>query len=80
MLSFDDDMGEEDAEFKVKKSKESRRLIKMRDKEKKEDSKNGKADEDDVKVLGDQNGNRNKNVHIIDDDIGIILKVGLHSL
>ena len=40
--------------------------------EKKEDSKNT---DDDIKVLGDQNGNRNKNVQIIDDDIGIVLKV-----
>ena len=44
----------------------------MKQKEKKEDSKNG---DDDVKILGDQNGNRNKNVQIIDDDIGIVLKV-----
>ena len=71
MLSFDDDM-EEEVEFKVKKSKESRRLIKMKQREKKEDNKN--CDED-VKVLGDQNGNRSKNVHVIDDDIGIVLKV-----
>jgi len=75
LLSFDEELEEEDVtEFKVKKSKESRRLIKLRDKEKKEgDNKNGKSNEEDVKIVGSKNGN-DKNVQIIDDDIGIVYK------
>ena len=78
LLSFDEELEEEDVtEFKVKKSKESRRLIKLRDKEKKEgDNKNGKSNEEDFKIVGSKNGN-DKNVQIIDDDIGIVYKVNI---
>ena len=76
LLSFDDEEGEDVTEFKVKKSKESRRLIKMREKEKKDESnhKNGKShSNDDVQLVENKNGK--DKIHIIDDDIGIVMKV-----
>ena len=74
LLSFDDEELEENVpEFKVKKSKESRRLIKLRDKEKKDDDKNGGKHNDDVKIVDDSKNS----IKIIDDDIGIVLKVCL---
>ena len=86
LLSFDDDMEEEDAEeFKIKKSKESRRLIKQKERERKDDFKERintdrfRKNSPDVEILAPKNGrhtnNHDNNVKIIDDDIEIVLKV-----
>ena len=69
----------------MKKSKESRRLIKLREKEKKEekDHKNGRSDYNDqeIQVIDEENLNgqkSRKNVKVIDDDI--VYKVGVSYL
>ena len=54
----------------AKKNKKTKQQALLEKEKKDEDNKNGKSHE-----AGDQNGNKNKNVHIIDDDIGIVLKV-----
>ena len=72
-------------EFKIKKSKESRRLIKQKEREKREDkdklnvSKSVK-DPSSVESMTNNNGNtaavnQENKVKIIDDDIEIVLKV-----
>ena len=81
LLSFDDDLEEDVEEFKIKKSKESRRLIKQKEKDRKEnvgthhnitDKSSGSPERD--------NNDPPKNGHndvkkIIDDDLEIVLKV-----
>jgi len=86
LLSFDDDMEEEEEaeEFKIKKSKESRRLIKQKEREKKDDfrervnSDRSRKNSPDVEIYASKNGRHtntyDNNVKIIDDDIEIVLK------
>merc|ERR1711915_554650 len=81
LLSFDDD----DVEFKIKKSKESRRLIKQKEKDRKFDNNNkdkinisrSRKESPEVQAYEPKNGTKNSidsNVKIIDDDIEIVLK------
>jgi len=80
LLSFDDDMEEETEEFVIKKSKESRRLIKQKEKGKKDDLNGNKSRKKspDFEISAPKNGgsinNHDNNVTIIDDDIEIVLK------
>jgi len=80
LLSFDDEMEEETEEFVIKKSKESRRLIKQKEKGKKDDLNGNKSRKNspDLEISAPKNGgsinNHDNNVTIIDDDIEIVLK------
>lgn len=85
LLSFDDELEEETEEFVIKKSKESRRLIKQKERGKKDDFRENKPRKNTPdyenytsKDVGPINNHDNgHNVKIIDDDIEIVLKVGI---
>jgi len=82
LLSFDDELEEETEEFVIKKSKESRRLIKQKERGKKDDFRENKPRKNTPdyenytsKDVGPINNHDNgHNVKIIDDDIEIVLK------
>jgi len=81
LLSFDDEV-EEEEEFVIKKSKESRRLIKQKERVKKDDYRENRSRKNspDIEIYTPKpknGGSTNKydnNVKIIDDDIEIVLK------
>ena len=80
LLSFDDDLEEDVEEFKIKKSKESRRLIKQKEKDKKENVGAHHNINDKPSGSPERDNNDSKNGHndvkkIIDDDLEIVLKV-----
>jgi len=82
LLSFDDEFEDETEEFVIKKSKESRRLIKQKERGKKDDFRENKPRKNSPefenfkpKHIGPTNNHDNgNNVKIIDDDIEIVLK------